>query len=225
MSAMPAEFVPAQTVPAETVPAETVPAATRPIALVPVEIEPAGAVPAEPGQPAAAPRVAGRTAHRPGSRRPARSRPVGVRACSDVLRAESLAAGPLRAEPVPAEPSRAEPAAARPAVAGYPARAGTLHLTARGRSVLVACAVVVATLLWFGIASAVQASEHKVTPAPAGQGAVSQVVVQPGQTLWSIAAQADPSADPRLVIQRIVTINALASENLAAGQHLLVPRG
>jgi hypothetical protein len=36
---------------------------------------------------------------------------------------------------------------------------------------------------------------------------------------------ADPSADTRLVVQRIVAMNSLTSENLAAGQHLRVPRG
>ena len=52
---------------------------------------------------------------------------------------------------------------------------------------------------------------------------MSQIVVQPGQTLWSIAAQADPAADTRLVIQRIVTANSLTSENIAAGQRLWIP--
>ena len=52
---------------------------------------------------------------------------------------------------------------------------------------------------------------------------MSQVVVQPGQTLWSIAAQADPAADTRLVIQRIVTANSLTSENITAGQRLWIP--
>jgi hypothetical protein len=104
------------------------------------------------------------------------------------------------------------------------AEAPHLRLTRRGRVVVAASAVVVASLLWFAAASAAQASDHGAAPHPASQG-MTQVVVQPGQTLWSIAAQADPTADTRLVIQRILTANSLTSENLTAGQDLWVPRG
>jgi nucleoid-associated protein YgaU len=99
-----------------------------------------------------------------------------------------------------------------------------LRLIARGRAAVATCAVVVATLLWFAVATAAHASAHGAPAAPAQQ-ALTQVVVQPGQTLWSIATQADPSADPRLVVQRIVTANKLTSESVAAGQRLWVPRG
>jgi LysM repeat protein len=51
-----------------------------------------------------------------------------------------------------------------------------------------------------------------------------QIVVQPGQTLWSIAAAAEPSADPRLVIQEIITANALPGGQLQVGQLLWVPK-
>jgi LysM repeat protein len=88
----------------------------------------------------------------------------------------------------------------------------------------VAGAVIVATMLWFAVASVAQASDHAV-PSQPGTRAVSQIVVQPGQTLWSIAAAADPSADTRLVVQQIVTMNRLTSESVAAGQHLRVPQG
>ena len=68
-----------------------------------------------------------------------------------------------------------------------------------------------------------QATNHGA--ARGGFEGMHQVVVQPGQTLWSIALQADPSADPRLIVQRIVAMNSLAGANITAGQHLLVPRG
>jgi hypothetical protein len=84
-------------------------------------------------------------------------------------------------------------------------------------------------MLWFAVATAAHASAHG-TPAhgsPAGPAgpAMARIVVQPGQTLWSIATRADPSADPRLVVQRIVTANKLTGESVAAGQRLWVPRG
>ena len=142
-----------------------------------------------------------------------RPRPAGVRACSVALRAEPPAVAPqapvvLRPAVEPAVPVIESP---RP------------RLTGRGRSVLAAGAVITATLLWFGVASA-QSADHSVSPS-AGRAPATQVVVQPGQTLWSIALQADPSADPRLVVQRIVAMNSLAGANITAGQHLLVPRG
>jgi hypothetical protein len=156
------------------------------------------------------------TPHRSGPRaRPVGRRPrgVGVHSCSAVSRAE-IAAVPPR------------PAPARPAEA---AASSQLRLTGRGRSAVAACAVVVATLLWFAVATAAHASAHGApthgSPAGPAGPATSRIVVQPGQTLWSIATQADPSADPRLVVQRIVTANKLTGESVAAGQRLWVPRG
>jgi Tfp pilus assembly protein FimV len=70
--------------------------------------------------------------------------------------------------------------------------------------------------------SGAQAANHG-RPA-AGYQDMRQIVVQPGQTLWSIAAQAEPSADPRQVIPEIMTANSLTSFNLQAGQLLWIPR-
>jgi LysM repeat protein len=183
-----------------------------------------------------APRQAGIRPRSPG----ARSHPVGVRACSSITRAEP-AAGVSLASTVQLQPSTAQqpstpqqtavrhavvrsiPADRAPEVrAERAAESSHLRLTRRGRVVLVAGAVMAASLLWFAVASAAQASAHGAPTRP-GVPATSQVVVQPGQTLWSIAAQTDPTADPRLVVQRIVTINRLTSENITAGQHLLIP--
>jgi LysM repeat protein len=54
---------------------------------------------------------------------------------------------------------------------------------------------------------------------------VSRVVVRPGETLWAIAAQADPAADPRAVIPEIIDLNSLSGTSLQVGQVLLVPKG
>ncbi len=113
-------------------------------------------------------------------------------------------------------------ATARPA----PGAPGTgLRLTRRGRIVVAALVLVgatVAALLITLLASGgAQATNHG---APRGgfEG-LHQVVVQPGQTLWSIAAAAEPSADPRTVIQEIMTANTLAGPGISAGQLLWVP--
>jgi LysM repeat protein len=47
--------------------------------------------------------------------------------------------------------------------------------------------------------------------------------VQPGQTLWGIATQAAPHADPRATVQRIIDLNHLAGTNLQVGESLTLP--
>jgi LysM domain len=58
----------------------------------------------------------------------------------------------------------------------------------------------------------------------AGYQGLRQVVVAPGQTLWALAAAADPSADPRSVIPEIMSANSLASSTIYPGERLWVPR-
>jgi Tfp pilus assembly protein FimV len=99
-----------------------------------------------------------------------------------------------------------------------------LRLTRRGRVAVTLLAAAVGGLVWLGTAGAAQAASDGV-PAAVAHSGLSQVIVQPGQTLWSIAAQADPAADARLVVQQIVTANSLSGESIAAGQHLWVPQG
>jgi LysM repeat protein len=69
-----------------------------------------------------------------------------------------------------------------------------------------------------------QATSHG--PAPrATRGHLLQVVVRPGQTLWSVAESADPDQDTRVVVQQIIDLNSLTSATVPAGQQLWVPRG
>jgi hypothetical protein len=107
-------------------------------------------------------------------------------------------------------------------------RRSTVRLTRRGRIVVatlltVLCLLLVA-LAWMAIAARAQAADGGLP-----QGAVyrnlTSVVVHPGQTLWSIASQAEPSADPRVVMQLIVELNALHGTSIEPGQHLWVPHG
>ena len=60
---------------------------------------------------------------------------------------------------------------------------------------------------------------------PAAYGAAGQsvperavYVVQPGDTVWSIAHELDPTGDPRALVDRIVTLNGSAA--LQPGQRL-----
>jgi hypothetical protein len=170
---------------------------------MPAEVEPRQApialkaITVRPRQAGPLPRTAGPRGH-----------PVGVRACSAVLRAV-----PAAAPPVPQ---------AVPSLLGEDSP--QLRLTRRGRLVLAVCAAAVLGLLCFAAVSGARAAGHGVPPGAAGHS-MARIAVQPGQTLWSIAVQADPQADPRLVVQRIMTLNGLPGDSVQAGQRLLVPRG
>lgn len=56
--------------------------------------------------------------------------------------------------------------------------------------------------------------------------AVSAVVVQSGDTLWSIAEGiAEPGTDIREVVSDVKTLNSLSTSSLQVGQSLLIPAG
>jgi nucleoid-associated protein YgaU len=129
---------------------------------------------------------------------------------------------PVRTQPAPSQPARSQPArsqAARNQAASVP-----LRLTRRGRVVVAVAAALVLAALSLVIAGSAQATNHPV-PSGAAQRTVAQVIVRPGQSLWSVAENADPGADTRVVIQQIVELNGLTADTVFAGQHLRVPRG
>ena len=109
-----------------------------------------------------------------------------------------------------------------------PAGPGTLRLTRRGRRVMAMSAMLAAigaaTLIWASAAGGAQTSSHD-GHAGSGYRGMTQVVVRPGQTLWSIAAAAEPSANPWTVVQQIIDTNALSGARVQAGQLLWVPKG
>ena len=102
-----------------------------------------------------------------------------------------------------------------------------IRLTRRGRMVVGALAVIAAAgitaMIWVWVAGRAQAVGH-VRPGTLAAHSMVRVVVRPGDTLWSIAAKADPAADPRIVIRQIVDDNALSGTAISAGQVLWVPR-
>jgi LysM domain len=82
-------------------------------------------------------------------------------------------------------------------------------------------ATIATLLITLLVSGGAQATNHG-SPRGGYQG-MHQVVVRPGQTLWSIAAAAEPGSDPRAVIQEIMSANALAAPAISAGQLLWVP--
>ncbi len=101
-----------------------------------------------------------------------------------------------------------------------------VRLTRRGRLVIwVLAALAAAALLtpvWLLAAAGAQAANRGLPPAAVHAG-LHQIEVRPGQTLWSIAMAAEPTADPRVVAQEIMQVNALSSQVLVPGERLWVP--
>jgi hypothetical protein len=89
--------------------------------------------------------------------------------------------------------------------------------------VTAAVAALLVAVLSLLAAGAAQATNHSVAPRAARQNLV-QVIVRPGQSLWSVAESADPDEDTRAVIQQIVDLNVLSGNVVFAGQKLWVPR-
>jgi LysM domain len=99
-----------------------------------------------------------------------------------------------------------------------------LRLTRRGRVVVAVLAALLVTVISLLAAGAAEATNHALPPSAARQNLV-QVVVRPGQSLWSVAESTDPDQDTRAVVQQIVDLNGLSSDVVFAGQQLWVPRG
>ena len=95
---------------------------------------------------------------------------------------------------------------------------GHIRLTRRGRLALLVAAVL-CMLLGFLLGDTLSFTAGTISPAPAAHS----IVVQPGQTLWGIATQVAPHADPRATIQQIIVLNHLPSTGLQVGQSLAVP--
>jgi hypothetical protein len=114
-----------------------------------------------------------------------------------------------------------------PAVRQVPPRGESasvpLRLTRRGRIV----AAVMATMLLAALSLVIVRSAEATSQPVLAQAAQSpiQVTVQPGESLWAVAENADPNADTRVAIQQIVELNALTGPVVFAGERLYVPRG
>lgn len=100
-----------------------------------------------------------------------------------------------------------------------PARAARVRLTRRGRLLLTL--LLLAGLLALGVALGPQVVAAGGTGEPVP---VRIVTVQPGQTLWDLAAASGRPGDPRAVVAEIQRLNALDDAGaLQVGQSLVVP--
>lgn len=103
-----------------------------------------------------------------------------------------------------------------------PVAVAPIRLTRRGRflvSVLSFVAMLaISQVSLFGIATASAKASNE-----ASSSTTTQIVVAPGETLWTIAARVNPEIDPRAVIDQIMDLNVIEGSNVYAGQVLLVP--
>lgn len=105
---------------------------------------------------------------------------------------------------------------------GMPTRSTRLRLTVRGRRVLAVLAaipaVVAVSVAMISGGAAIASRDAGADPA-----AFTQVTVSSGESLWSIAQDVAPAADPRDVVDAIVRLNALEGVTVHAGQSIAIP--
>ena len=102
-----------------------------------------------------------------------------------------------------------------------PVTVSPIKLTRRGRLVLstlsFATMLAISLVSLIGIATSSAKASNEAT-----NSTTTQIVVAPGETLWTIAARVNPEIDPRAVIDQIMDLNVIDGSNVYAGQVLVV---
>ena len=127
-------------------------------------------------------------------------------------------AAPIAAAPFPASRHVGVQPVLAPAADAAPRT--RLRITRRGRAVL---ATVIALPLVLGTAAAVLNGGGAVATDTASTAEFSYVEVEAGQSLWALAEEIAPQADPREVISAIVRLNGLPSADVQSGERLAIP--
>ena len=109
--------------------------------------------------------------------------------------------------------------AARPAQYGV-AYARTPMLTRRGR--IIVGALIAVPVLAFTYMLGLDASQADAG-STVSNVSLEEITVMPGDTLWTIAAEVAPKADPQQVINELTSLNRLETQTLQPGQHLAIP--
>jgi len=94
-----------------------------------------------------------------------------------------------------------------------------VRLTRRGRLAMFLSTVVMLGVLGVVLGSTTVATDEPGAPVPA-----SMVTIKPGQTLWDIAAKANPTGDIQVTVGDIMKLNSMATgSSLQAGDTIAVP--
>jgi hypothetical protein len=94
---------------------------------------------------------------------------------------------------------------------------GRVRLTGRGRALARMLATVLVVVVFLLVAPGLARGDGPDRPAPR-----VTYVVEPGDTLWSIAGRVAPGRDPRPVVDGMIEANDLHG-GLQAGQELSIP--
>ncbi|WP_370614508.1 LysM peptidoglycan-binding domain-containing protein [Mumia sp. Pv 4-285] len=114
---------------------------------------------------------------------------------------------------------RTAPRSAPPRPTPRPASRPAYRLTRRGRLAVFAAALLAVGGLTVGLGTQVIATSDAGDPVPS-----RAVVVQPGETVWDLAADANPSGDIRETVHDIAELNSLESAGeVAAGSTIYIP--
>ena len=94
-----------------------------------------------------------------------------------------------------------------------------LRLTRRGKAFVFAIALAIVAVLVVMLGSSALAGDK-----PGAMPAATSVTVQPGHTLWEIAADANPNGDIRSTVDDILRLNSLPNASaLQMGSEIAVP--
>ena len=105
-----------------------------------------------------------------------------------------------------------------------PATQVRLTLTSRGRSVVMVSALILATSTFAATFSAFNGAAASTTStASATSVAAEEIIVQPGESYWSIAREIAPGVSTQDVIDQIHQLNPFEGATLQAGTKILVP--
>ena len=98
-----------------------------------------------------------------------------------------------------------------------------LTLTKRGRTVIMVSALILATSTFAATFSAFNGAVASTTAVSAAPVAAEQIIVQPGESYWSIARAIAPGRSTQDVIDQIHQLNPFEGSTLQAGSKILVP--
>jgi hypothetical protein len=95
----------------------------------------------------------------------------------------------------------------------------TLNRRGRLARTLVVLSLAIVLLATFGFSAGAGNSDQM---SPTADEFIT-VIVGPGETLWSLAGQIAVDGDKRSFVDEIISINSLATPDVAAGQELRIP--
>ena len=104
---------------------------------------------------------------------------------------------------------------------GYQLPKSHLRLTKRGRAVFTTLAALplVIAAFFYALNGGPATATMDVAPAESYE----YVTVVTGQSLWEVAGEIAPAADPRDVVAEILSFNGMSSAELFPGQRLALP--